>query len=298
MDDLEERLSEELDLRIRNAGNAYPFELVTGSGGRSQLLKLRDTWNCAATGELAYTFCLLDSCIRDGLINYPPSARSLVEAIGNIFQICSCVAVGGYTNAEVVSFGFPRANGSNFLTALRLAWSQYGSYSILGQIPHGFDDKLKDGGIDIIAWRHFPDRYAATFVMFVQVASGLDWKEKEVAGDVRTLKSWFSGPAIEHFLPAICIPFPLWFDLDEPARDADGNKTDFRKGVQTRFMYRERKFGIIFDRGRIAQSWAHALAEARTEPRLCRIDGIDRVSEVEDWVTKVMSRLAEARANQ
>jgi hypothetical protein len=296
-DDLEERLSEELAFRLDTVGEAYPFELVTGQGGRSQMLKLRDSWSSAPSGELAYVFCLLDSGIRDGLIRCPPSARPLVNAIGNVFQICSCVAVGGYTYAEVVSFGFPRATGTAFLPALKQVWARYGSYSILAHIPHGFDDKLKDGGVDIIAWRHFADRFAATLIMFVQVASGLDWKEKEVAGDVRTLKKWFSGPAIEHFIPAICIPFPLWFDLDEPAVDAEGNKTAFRSGVQTRFVYREGKFGVIFDRGRIARFWARALAAEAAKLFPHPVDGLDRVAEVEGWVKDVLSKLAEVRAS-
>jgi hypothetical protein len=295
-EDLEERLAAELAFRIQTIGKAYPFELDTTQGGRSQLLRLRNSWSNAQSGELVYVFCLLDSGIRDGLISYPPSANPLVNAIGNVFQICSCVAVGGYTNAEVVSFGFPRATGTSFLPALQQAWNRYGSYSIRTQIPHGFDDKLKDGGVDIIAWRHFADRFAATLIMFVQVASGLNWKDKDVSGDVLTLKKWFSGPTIEHFLPAICIPFPLWFDLDEPAVNEDGNRTDFSDGVRTSFMYREGKFGVIFDRGRIAHFWAQAL-EAQAERRLpYPVDGIDRVCEVEDWVNKVMSNLAEVRS--
>ena len=89
--------------------------------------------------------------------------------------------------------------------------------------------------------------------MFVQVASGLDWKDKEVAGDVKAIRQWFEGARFEHFLPAICIPFPLWFDLDEPPRDTSGNKQDFSRGVLSRFEFREAKFGVIFDRGRIAR---------------------------------------------
>ncbi len=296
-DDLEERLSEEIALRQQTIGSAYPFELVTAPGGRSQLLMLRDSWSNAMSGELVYIFCLLDSGIRDGLIKYPASARPIVDAIGNIFQICSCVAVGGYTNAEVVSFGFPRATGTGFLPALQQAWSRYGSYSIHSTIPYGLDDKLKDGGIDIIAWRPFMDRFAATLIMFVQVASGLNWKDKEVAGDVRSLKGWFANGSFDHFLPAICIPFPLWADLDEPPVDTDGKKVVFRNGVQSKFIDRERKFGVIFDRGRIAHFAAQAMAAHAAMQLQHPVDGIDRVAEVESWVLDVLSRLAEARAN-
>ncbi len=75
--------------------------------------------------------------------------------------------------------------------------------------------------------------------------------------------------------------------------DAEGKKTAFSIGVQTRFMYREGKFGIIFDRGRIARFCARALA-AKYLPD--QVDGIDRIPEVESWVSEVVSRLAEVRA--
>lgn len=295
-DDLEEKLFEELSFRATTIGTSYPFELITGAGGLSHALRLRSSWKAEETGELVYTFCLLNSGIRDGLISQPPSARPLVQAIGNIFQICSCIAVGGYTNAEVVSFGFPRAMGNGFLPALQEAWGRYGSYRIYGEIPYGFDDKLKDGGVDIIAWRHFADRYAATLIMLVQVASGLDWKDKEVAGDVRALRKWFNGPSFDHFLPAICIPFPLWSDVDEPPEDATGRKLTFVEGVSNRFIVREGKFGVILDRGRIARSCGLALTAAKVGGLACQVDGLDRVDDIKTWIESTMGELAEVRA--
>jgi len=293
-DNLEERVSEELHFRAQTVATAYPFEIITSGDGARQRLVQKDSWNESQSGELFYIFCLLDSAIRDGLISVDATERALVQQIGNIFQICACIAVGGYTNAEVVSFGFPRARGTGFLPALQQAWRRYGSYKIVPQIPYGFDDKLKDGGVDIIAWRHFDDGHAATALMFVQVASGLDWKDKEVAADVRAIRQWFTGERFEHFLPAICIPFPLWFDLEEPPSDETGDPLSFADGVLKRFAVREAKFGIIFDRGRIARSCALAL-RAECRPR-SSIDGLDRVPEVTQWVTAVMAVLAEPRA--
>ncbi len=297
-DDLEEKLFDELSFRITTIGDAYPFELISDPGRPSQLLRRRATWADAQTGELIYVFCLLDSGIRDGLIDCPASAQPLVQNIGNIFQICCCIAVGGYTNAEVVSFGFPRKTGTGFLPALQDAWCRYGSYNIIAHIPFGFDDRLKDGGVDIIAWRHFADRFAATLIMFVQVASGLGWKDKEVSGDVRALRQWFDGPSFYHFLPAICIPFPLWFDLDEAPEGRGARRVAFSEGVKNRFVARESKFGIIFDRGRIAQSSSKALAAHATNSLTHPVDGIDRICDVATWVDEAMSKLVEVRSHQ
>ncbi|UVK48621.1 hypothetical protein BPNPMPFG_007019 (plasmid) [Mesorhizobium sp. AR07] len=294
-DDLEERVVDELSLRVQTVGSAYPFELVVnGKLGESQILRRKPTWNEAQTGELFYTFCLLDSCMREDLVKVPKAEQDFVQRIGNIFQICSCIAVGGYTEAQVVSFGFPRATGDGFLPALQAAWLRYGSYTVRQDIPHGFDAKLKDGGVDIIAWRPFDDGHAATFLMFVQVASGLDWKDKPVANDVKAIKQWFVDGVFEHFMPAICIPFPLWFDLDEPPKDASGKKLPFKDGILRRFAVRESAFGVIFDRGRIAQSSARVLG-APGGPR-AGVDGVDRIGEVAAWVDEVMASLAEKRA--
>jgi hypothetical protein len=293
-DDLEEKVVDEIAFREVTIGTSYPFELASSSDGRSNGLRLKSTWKNPTTGELIYIFCLLDSGIRDGLVTLPKSSKKLIDSIGNVFQICSCIAVGGYINAEVVSFGFPRATGTGFLPALQAAWNRYGSYTILQRIPYGFDDKLKDGGVDIIAWRHFDDKLAGTLLMFVQVASGLDWKGKPVAEDVKTIRQWFEGARFEHFLPAICIPFPLWFDLDEPPLDYTGNKLTFTDGVITHFAYREAKFGVIFDRGRLARSCAILLSNADRVSD--KIDGLDRVGEVQAWVTEVMAVLKEPRS--
>lgn len=293
-EDFEARFSEELEYRAELLGECYPFQLATNASGTSHTLALRSDHPLSPeSGRLFYIFCLLDSCFRQGLIGELTKAeRPLVTAIGNVFQICSCIAVGGYTRARVDSFGFPRATGNGFLPALKSTWAAYGSYSVIDVIPHGFDDKLKDGGIDIIAWRHFHDRYAATFLMFVQVASGLDWKDKPVANDVRAIRNWFSNERFDNFLPAICIPFPLWFDLGEPPT-RDGVPLAFKDGIATRFAYREAAFGVIFDRGRIA----HCTSTAFDLPVNLRgeIDGFNRHAEVAQWVNDVLGHLEEVR---
>lgn len=85
----------------------------------------------------------------------------------------------------------------------------------------------------------------------------------------------------------------MWFDLDEPPADSEGNKLPFSDGVVRHFAFREAKYGVIFDRGRIARSCALALG-AEGAPRL-DIDGVNRFADVENWINDVMSVLAEHR---
>ena len=287
-EDLLERVVEEIEFRLKTIGTAYPFEWQLSGSGQPIALKAKATAREAGTGELVYTFCLLDSCFREGMIKPGnPADRNLVQQIGAVFQICSCLAVGGYTDAEVVSFGFPRATGNAFLPALQQAWQRYGSYEIIDQIPHGFDASLQDGGVDIIAWLSFPDGHAATLIMFAQVASGLGWKDKSVVTDVAGIKQWFKGTRFEHYVPAICIPFPLWFDLEEPAKDDADRPVAFAPGVMRRFEFREPKFGIIFDRGRIARCSALGL----TRPP-AQVDGVNQAGEISNWVDAVLTALS------
>jgi hypothetical protein len=295
-DDMEERIFEELSFRADKIGNAYPFKIEEQGAKATQHLLRKDSWREPEQGELFYIFCLLNSALRDGLIECPKDTRYLKDALGNLFQICSCVAVAGYTKSEIASFGFPRAAGDSFLPALQKTWKRYGSFDVRNNIPFGFDESLKDGGIDIIAWRHFPDGYAATLILFAQVASGMGWKDKEIAADVRQLRQWFEGAAFTNFSPAICIPFPLWFDMDEPPNDELGKPLPFSEGVRRKFIYREAKFGIIFDRGRIATSCASALAAKDGDLKAIQVDGMDQIDQIESWVVDAMERLEELRA--
>ena len=154
-DDLEEKVFDEIAFRIATVGKSYPFELITGGRGLSHVLKLRGSWENAVTGELIYIFCLLDSGIRDGLISYPKSARPLVNAIGNVFRFAHALPSAAIPMRKWCRSAFHVATGDGFLPALQAAWARYGSFGVYETVPYGFDDRLKDGGVDIIAWSHF-----------------------------------------------------------------------------------------------------------------------------------------------
>lgn len=294
-DDLEERVFEEIELRKIKVGTAYPFQVrPVADNSMANIVVLEDDWGDLCTGKLFYVFCLLNTAVREGLITLSEAEKSIETEIGKLFQVCSCLAVAGYIGPDVVSFGFPRPQGNAFLPALRAMCDRYGSYSVVDKIPYGWDVDAKDGGIDIIAWRHFPDGHAGTYMLFVQVASGKKWRDKSVGDDVRALKKWFNPGGFEHFLPAICIPFPLWQKQEEPPKNIDGTKISFSDGVKAAFENREGKFGVIFDRGRLSFSAGAAVAD---KVRLKnRVEGFDQVEKVEKWVEDVRAALATPRA--
>jgi hypothetical protein len=81
----------------------------------------------------------------------------------------------GKTPAENHIFGFPRRVGAkDFVTAIEEL--------CLHKIREGTPDKkfptahtMKDAGLDIVAWRSFPDRRSSKLIAFGQCATGKNW---------------------------------------------------------------------------------------------------------------------------
>ena len=126
-----------------------------------------------------------------------------------MFQVCACLAAGGYTAGEVVSFGFPRPTGTAFLPALRATYERFGAGSVKQSVPPGFPVATKDDGIDVIAWRDHPDRMPGKLYLLGQCASGVDWRTKSVVDRIEPFHGWFTELPARHYLPSMFIPFTL-----------------------------------------------------------------------------------------
>jgi hypothetical protein len=293
-DDLIERAIEEIEFRIGCYGKDYPFSFEEGQK-RVKGIKFTGTGG-PKTGGFYYCFCLLISAVRHKQIIFRTGEKYLEYQIGVLFQICSCLAVAGYLDGEIVSFGAPRATGDGFYPALKKVWERHGNYRPIEKIPHGFDIRLQDGGLDIICWKHFGDRFASTLLVFVQVASGLNWKGKSIIPDIKQLDQWMESPRFEHSIPALAIPMPLWCDLEENRPNLHCRGTGFYDGVRCHFAYREPMFGLIFDRGRIATLAPRGLKRAESEPG--RVDGASLLPEIEGWIRKVLEGLQAAQVGE
>jgi hypothetical protein len=146
----------ELERRASLLGTAYPFVfermvLIAGDG---------------AAGS-AYVFLLLMTALsfqgrRTGLIYFEEIvARALAEYIGG----------------EYVRFGWPRRDPvpRNPEQAVDYLAERLGE-----QRTRGFPVRLadKDMGLDVAAWKHFPDRRRSKIVILGQCATGSNWKGK------------------------------------------------------------------------------------------------------------------------
>ena len=261
----------ELQYRERVLGEAYPFTVDRN------LLGL--TWVddvTAVPGRAVYLFCLLASAIRENRIQPPDLLQAATSGIANLFQVCACLAAGGYTAGEVVSFGFPRPTGTAFLPALRATYARFGAGTVKQNIPSGFPVATKDDGIDVIAWRDHPDRMPGKLYLLGQCASGIDWRTKSVVDRIESFHGWFSEQPARHCLPSMFIPFTLHRDLlDDPA-------TTFGEMLANKFLRDEMRYGIVFDRLRVASFASVCLTANGTA--VPPVDGRDRFDQVQAWV--------------
>ena len=147
------------------------------------------------------------------------------------------------------SFGFPRAQGNAFLPALRLAYNSFGEGTVRSDdnVPPGFPSELKDGGIDVIAWRDFPDKLPGKLYLLGQCASGKNWRGKTVKQYVDSFHgNWFTGHPPSEPIKAMFIPFTFHHELQ------DQQDMDFLSLLKDRLHYETFTFGVIQDRLRIA----------------------------------------------
>ncbi|MCU0917856.1 MAG: hypothetical protein MUC88_25325 [Planctomycetes bacterium] len=149
----------ELNRRVDAARDSYPF---TFSG---TLLQTRGDWR----DYTSYVFCLLLSYCDDKKKRIPGVRHELM------FEQLSCIAAQKYIGGDVLRFGFPRRElPRGFRDALTVICGKVKEWTPSTEKTLG----RKDGGLDLIAWRHFPDQQIGKLILFGHCASGADWGEK------------------------------------------------------------------------------------------------------------------------
>ena len=279
-----ENVFEELEFRSSCLGDSYPFAI----DAKRLVVRAVFVEDGVNAGQVTYSFCLLATALRERAISGLDELQDTEHEIALLFQVCACLAAGGYFGGAVCSFGFPRQEGNAFLPALQAAYRRFGHGDVKTAIEAGHPAATKDGGIDVIAWRDHPDRLPAKLYSLGQCASGKNWKQKPVASEVAQFHgTWFTTHPSQYWLPALYIPFLIHDELEEPRQES------FAVARMRTVAYHERKFGVIFDRLRIAHHAADC-AQHQVE-RIGEVDGADRVMDVAEWVNRTVQKVLIAR---
>lgn len=234
---------EEIARRLNNVGDHYPFRI----DDRGRALQFVTPISEAGYG---YLFCLFLSHAFDRTILPKKLAPRITNATRDLFQACATVAAGGYVKGPAFSFGFPRPDGTTFLKALHDVYRYFGDGKPRKRPRASAAKKIKDNGIDIIAWRRSIDNLPGTIYLIAQVASGADWEHKSVIPDREHFhKYWFEDVPGSQPQDAMFMPFGL-----EPEEPVDG--TAYEEVLKDYMQNTGYRYGNLFYRDRIARHMA------------------------------------------
>ncbi len=265
-----ESVLEELNLRNKSLSSAYPFYF---NDAQTELL-LHDE---LTEGRYIYLYCLLFSHINreDVLIVDPPSSN----ADRDLMQICSTYAAAGIVYGNAVSFGFPRPDHTGFLQALKDTYTDFGEGEIHNSIPLGAPDNEKDARVDVIAWENSLDGASGCKYILGQVASGNNWGEKSITGEIEPFHStWFVKKPASTPTPAMFIPFCI------------NNK----KGatLHETMVFLTYRYGDVYYRYRLPKHAEDGFLLAKNDINCeYRIDRIDEFHKIKSYVENFLNTL-------
>lgn len=271
----------EIERRLKNVGDHYPFRI--DDKGRVLIFQ-----NTVTQVGAVYLFCLFLSHAFDKSIMPKQLAPRVTNKIRDLFQACATVAAGGWVTGPAVSFGFPRPNGEGFLQALHRVYLLFGDGKPRKKPRPAAAKKIKDNGIDIIAWRRSLDGLASTLYLVAQVASGADWVAKSVRPDREHFHDyWFETKPGSQPTDAMFTPFGL-----EPEDPEDG--TSYDEVLNDHMQSVAHRYGTLIYRDRLVGHLADGLALcSKGEKSIERVKDLKRV---EKWVGDYTTRLKGAAA--
>lgn len=186
----------ELEFRSAGCGEGYPFTVDPAGNSITRKADWRD---------FHYTPLLLLSFI-DCHEAVPADSGSIFPA--RWFEAISVLAaeryLGGRENgATSFHFASPRPDGSGFSDALQALARRLGGRALNMIEPR----HEKDAGLDVLAWRPFPDLRCNFVCLFGQCATGIEWRNKNPEPlEFLDVRLRLETTAVH---PAIFVPFTL-----------------------------------------------------------------------------------------
>jgi hypothetical protein len=180
--------SAEIRRRARIAKEAYPFKL----SNRILYVSLEKKYT-------PYIFCLL---VADREYYSPGEKVSTM-----LFEHLVCKAMSYYITGNAVRFGVPRDTmPSGIHDAVKELAKMTGNRKMSNGYPINATDK--DLGLDVVAWKYFPDHYWGKVEIYVQCTTAQTWDCKKSDCDLeewRGILYWpfypIKGLAIPYVVP-------------------------------------------------------------------------------------------------
>lgn len=277
--DLLERATDEIRWRASVLGGLYPFELVVR--GRTWSLRHRRAGSSEErTAQDAYVACLLMSAARHGRLDGMPQSQIAIKMVADQFQAIVHLVSPALVGGQSFWIAFPRPEGDDYDPALRRLVKLLGAGKVKESGPPS-QTSNKDGGVDIVAWRAFPDMRSNILLTYGQVATGKGWREKSVKNKLEShFHKWMEDRPTFHYIPSMFIPHVM----HESIR-ATGDKFELEAKDNAHTL--EHSLGVVIDRIRMTALTVDAVRLRRDDP----LEGAALVMRVRRWLRDAGSSL-------
>jgi hypothetical protein len=267
---------QQFSLRLELLGDGYPFKF----SDNGEELTIKDE---LTTGGILYLFCLFLSSANNGeIFELEKFSYELSNRTRDLFQACATWAAAAVVNGPAVAFGFPRPDGTPFLTKLRECYGIFGEGQVRENPLPGVSTNPKDEGIDVVAWTPRMDKAAGTQYMLGQVASGANWPGKSVREYFRPFhENWFSEIPASDPTAALFIPFCI---------SLVGDAT-----LQQQINILTKRYGSVHYRYTIPRLAQAGLELAIANDQLT-IERVADMPEIKAWVEGLVIKLKETAA--
>lgn len=250
-DELLELATDEIRWRKEVLGEMYPFTLRVTSRSWSITYERGGT-AAVRTAHDVYTTCLLMSSARHGRLDGLPAAMRAVKKVADGFQAAVFLVAPALLGGPSFWIAFPRPEADDYAPAIERLVAELGVGALTDARPPS-QTKNKDGGVDIVTWRTFPDQRSNIILSFGQVATGKRWRDKSVKNKLEShFLRWLAVRPASNWLPAMYIPHVMHEDLSA-SRDAT-----FEEMANDDAHTLESLLGIVVDRIRMTALAADA----------------------------------------
>lgn len=200
LDDMQGKVTEEIDRRSRLLGEHYPFS------------RLGNALEYRGSPHHIYEFLLATAVVGE-------YSSGRYRVLPRVFEVAACLVAEAYLGADSAAYrtGWPRAKGEPKRLKLviqrlrQLAGNHRGEWA-WGPKEGKPDDPLprdtKDQGLDVVAWKSSPDGRTGQLYLLGQCACGTNWSSDAKLHDlsIDKINQWLSELSLVDPVKSIFTP--------------------------------------------------------------------------------------------